>query len=187
MPPTIQTLNEHLQHQQFWKAQRGRYRKATKRIDQTLARQAEAKAARILAGRGWQTWHIASTEPNKRFDLYARGARVEVKASGYHPAMHGCRYQAHIHNHANLILLACFNHTIHWFVIPASEIGQRRNIAVWSHDPACYTGIWSQFYEAWHLADEIIQAAPAIPLQLPLPLEMRGETHHETSISATRF
>ena len=170
MPPTLQTLDEHLFHQHLWKMQKGRYPKATTRINQRLGTQAEVKAAHILAARGWQTWHIARTHATNRWDLYARGARIEVKASGYHPACHGHRYQAHIHNQADLILFACFNGSIHWFVIPSADIKDRANIAIWSYDPRDYTGQWSTYLEAWHIADEIIRTAPAIPLQLPLPL-----------------
>ncbi len=135
-----------------------------------LGRQAERRACEILADRGWPVWHVASTEHNKRFDLYARGARVEVKASGYYLAAgrRGGRYQWQFHNQADLVLLAALNGRVHWFVIPAGEIGERENLAVWSYNPAKYAGQWAAFYEAWGLADDVIRQAGPVPVQLSL-------------------
>lgn len=131
-----------------------------------LARRVEYLAADLLRERGYS---VSLTSHKAAWDIQANGARVEVKAARYYQNGKGGRYQARLHNEAELLLLACCSDSqvIAWYVIPLKEI-QAKNIAIWSQDPAEYAGQWSSYLEAWDVAEETISRAGAHPYQLRL-------------------
>ncbi len=116
-----------------------------------FGRWVERQAAEIVSLRGWPT---AMTTHRAAFDLWAGGARLEIKAAHWD----GHRYQAHIRPGqaaaCDLLLLACCGHgcIVGWFVIPSAEIGDIVNLAITS-GPARYTGRWSTWFERWELVD----------------------------------
>lgn len=117
----------------------------------------EHLARAILAAMGYQ---VARTGYNAPFDLWAEGARVEVKAATYASG----RYQAAIRNHqADLLLLACQTPAggLEWFVIPGDHLGDIKNLAIWTEDPAQHNGRWFEYYQAWWWVDSICQRVPA--------------------------
>ena len=107
-------------------------------------------ARRLAELRLW--W--SPTRPNARFDLLVEGClRVEVKASRW---VAPGRYQACLHNVADVVVWGCRNGRWHWFVIPVEQLGDRRNVAIWSEDPERYDGLWSPFREAWPRLAELV-------------------------------
>ena len=112
-----------------------------------LAYEAEALAAARLALIGYD---VRETGPNERFDLLVDGhLRVEVKASTWRrqPGRTRGRFQANIHNRADLVLWLCRNGRDHWFVIPASEAG--RTLTIRHPRPDLYAGKYAVYREAW--------------------------------------
>ena len=135
-----------------------------------LARRVEAMAAERIADRGWPVQRCGANDP---FDLQAGGAQIEVKAARWHAAVNGGgRYQAAIRNdQADLVVFACVGERDEvwaWFLIPASEVGARRNVAVTSPDPRAYRGQWAEYLGRWDLVDEEVEAAGPFPAQLNL-------------------
>lgn len=125
-----------------------------------LADSAEREAACILAGAGYD---VALTPGhNDRHDLTLGGVlRIEVKASSWTPAQNARgRYQVHWHNKADVLcwLLADVGQ---WIIIPAHELGDRRNLAIWSKDPGQYTGQWAAYLGAWPIVDQALEWARA--------------------------
>jgi len=132
-----------------------------------LGRRVETLAAEVLSERGH---NVILTSHKAAYDILAGGLRVEVKAARRYPHTNGGgRYQANVHNRADLLVLACCrgHEVMGWFIIPAAEIGRRRNLAIWS-EPEAYAGKWSTFLDRWDIADEAIQAAGPHPAQLTL-------------------
>ena len=129
-----------------------------------LGREAEWAVARRLAmlGFGW-----SPTGHNARFDLLVEGClRVEVKGSMWTSPG---RYQACLHNVADVVIWGCRNGRWHWFVIPTSALGERRNVAVWSEDPARYGGRWAEYLEGWGILRPAVELARVErDYQLPL-------------------
>ncbi|NIV34989.1 MAG: hypothetical protein GWN58_37700, partial [Anaerolineae bacterium] len=85
--------------------------------------------------------------------------RIEVKASTWRAARgRRGRYQAHWHNRADMLLWLLAN-VGQWLVIPASELGNRRNLAIWSYDARDYAGQWAAYLDAWHILDTALETA----------------------------
>lgn len=104
-------------------------------------------------------YRVNRTVNNAPFDLWIEGARVEVKASNYKECKRGGRYQAAIRNHeCDLVIFDCINGTDHLLFIPSLAIGGRRNISIWSYDPAESTGQWRQFLEEVEFLHQAIKA-----------------------------
>jgi hypothetical protein len=128
-----------------------------------FGRQVEAIAAELLRDRGYT---VKTTTHKAHHDLWANGARVEVKAATYD----GRRWQWNLRgSQADVFLLACCNdrQVIAWFVIPGGDVGDRRNAAVWTADPGQYAGQWAPYLGAWELLDEAATGTAA-PWQLEL-------------------
>jgi hypothetical protein len=75
------------------------------------------------------------------------------------------RYQAKVdgHDQAQILLLLAVtpdNHE-HPFFIPMAEIGQRRNIAIWSADPVEYRGQWAPYRNNWEVVARTLADTPA--------------------------
>jgi hypothetical protein len=142
-----------------------------------LAREAEQSVAKRLQALGYQ---VHATPHKCPFDLWVndgRGAaRVEVKLGLYHPSTHGGRFQAHIHNEADLVIFIARNPSTSlgmygrdWpFVIPMPDIRPRRNIAIWSECPADYSGQWAAYLEAWQHLHQAVEQGQARAWQLSL-------------------
>jgi hypothetical protein len=147
---------------EFFKEQRrrelaARYARPDPR--RVLAREAEQAVAERLEEMGYR---VNPTSRNARYDLLVEDAtRVEVKASTYNEATghRGSRYQAHFHNEADLLVFACRNGSWYFFVIPAQDLGGRRNLAVWSEDPRDYVGQWMGYLEAWDYVPQVVEEA----------------------------
>lgn len=149
---------------EFFKAQRDweRRMRYAKRIDprRRLANMVERDVAQRLVEMGYL---VTPTGHNTRYDLLVESCcRVEVKASTWRPALRGTgRYQALIHNRADVIVFCCVNGSLHYFVIPAGELRERQNIAVWSYDPAAYQGQWAPYFQHWDALAEAVEQAKA--------------------------
>lgn len=115
------------------------------------------------------------TTHNCPFDLYVsdgrQAARVEVKLSTYHaaPWSRAGRYQADVRQLQQIDLIVWICRTPapssrdYHYVIPASDLRGRRNLAIWSRDPTWYRGQWSQYLNAWrHLAAAVANTAPRV-------------------------
>lgn len=128
-----------------------------------FGRQVERLAAELLRDRGYC---IRLTGHQEHWDLWANGARVEVKAATWD----GRRWQFNLRgSQADVFLLGCCQggQVIAWFVIPGADVGDRRNTAIWNADPMAYAGQWAPFLGAWELADIAIEGTRA-PWQLEL-------------------
>jgi len=120
-----------------------------------LAGFAEHQAAARLRAMGY---HVVRRGYNARFDLWVNGARVEVKASSWSSG----RYQAHLRNHeADIVLWAVLTPQgdLVWYVVPQWALEGRANVAIWSQDPARYTGQWGEYENAWWWLDAACQRA----------------------------
>lgn len=114
-----------------------------------FAQMAEHRVGYQLFKRGHQ---VALQGYRSPFDLLVDGGiRVEVKAAHWDEHQH--RYQANVRNDADFVVFCAVNGAFHFFVIPGKEIGSRRNIAVWSYEPAQYAGRWARFLGAWDLIE----------------------------------
>lgn len=117
-----------------------------------LARKMERLARAILAERGFS---VAGTRHTENFDLLVQGIRVEVKASRWN----GERYICNLHgNDADMLVWACVDGDVHWFVIPFDQVKGLTVLKIQSHDPRDYCGKWLRWYAAWDLLDEMIAA-----------------------------
>lgn len=138
----------------------------------SLAREAEQAVATRLRAWGYA---VHPTTHKCPFDLWVanpagRAARVEVKISLYNqaPASRAGRFQASIHNEADLVVFIARNGRDWPFVIPMPAIAPRRNIALWSGCPADYTGQWAPYLEAWDHLHRAVEQGQAPAWQLPL-------------------
>jgi hypothetical protein len=113
-------------------------------------------------------YHVQRNGYNAPWDLTVNGHRVEIKAATYKSG----RYQAAIRNHqADLLIFACQAQiALHYFIIPAAAYAHTTNIAIWTPNPAHYTGQWSIFYNAWHFAALILDRPSPHNTQLSLDL-----------------
>lgn len=101
------------------------------------------------------------------FDLWVGGCRVELKAANW-TANQGKagRYQGTIRNRqADVLLFVAVNGQYHYFVIPMSAVGRRRQIAISSYRVSDYQGQWAAYLEAWEVLAQAVASAPARPLQ----------------------
>jgi hypothetical protein len=130
-------------HRAFWELDRRfRYIKWVVDPRRALAAEAERVVADRLVGLGY---HVAHAGGNSRYDLLLDGAvRVEVKAATW-----GGRYEWHYHNKADVLILAAKNGSWHFFILPVGVLAGRRNLAVWSENPAAYGGQWAGFLGNW--------------------------------------
>lgn len=140
----------------FFKTQRDlerRFRYARRR---ELAQLIEHDVLVKLAAMGY---FVMATEYGARYDLLVNDClHVEVKASTWHETVGGRgRYQACLHNRADVVVFCCVNSSKHYFVIPVKQLGGRKNIAVWSYEPARYTGRWAKYLEAWTLLPPMVR------------------------------
>ncbi len=133
-----------------------------------FGRWVEHCAAEIVSLRGWP---VARTSHKARFDLWAGGARLEIKAGHWD----GQRYQAHMRpgqaRACDLVLMACCGQgcIVGWFVVPAVEIGDLSALAITTANPGRYVGRWSTWYECWELVDHAAKQG-VHPAQMSLPL-----------------
>ena len=131
--------------------------------EQVLARQVETKVSNLITALGYPVW---PTPQNSPFDLWAGGARIEVKASRWINPQKP-RYQAGIRNHrADLLIFDAVNGADHFFIIPMALIIPRRTIEITRYDVTAYSGRWAEFLEAWNLLHLAIEQAPPQPIQL---------------------
>lgn len=122
-----------------------------------LANRIEWDAAFRLAGMGYR---VRRQGHNARADLIVEDClRVEVKASRYYPNKQGGRYQARLHNRADVLLFCCVNGSLHFFVIPMWALRGVGNLAVWSYDPAEYGGQWAPYLENWQVLADALAVA----------------------------
>jgi len=101
-----------------------------------------------------------------RYDLLCDGVlRVEVKAARWTPTTGGRgRYSCLYHNRADVLLWLCAD-VGQWFIIPTDALGDRRGLAIWSYDPADYSGLWRPYLGAWHiLPDQVREASERGPI-----------------------
>ncbi len=163
--------------------QRARYAKLDPR--RMLGRMVEVAVSRQLAGMGYQ---VQRRGHNERFDLLIAGCcRVEVKASTWHRAAHGNRYQCRVHNLADVLIFCCVNGSLHYFVIPWPALGQARNLAVWTYQPAAYTGQWAPYLESWgRMVDAVSAARQARTYQLGL-WELQGQAECSATAQIARM
>lgn len=143
--------------------QRARFVRWGRNVDprRMLANRIEQQVKARLEGMGYR---VSRTGHNERWDLWCEGVRLEVKASHWRG-----RYQANLRgNDADLLILACVNGKISFFVIPWGEVAGLAHLAIWSEEPAATAGRWARFYEAWDLVGELVANPPAGPWQLPL-------------------
>jgi hypothetical protein len=109
-------------------------------------------------------YRVSHTANNERWDLWCEGVRVEVKASTW-----GGRYQANLRgNDADVLILACVNGKVSFFVIPWAELADRKTVEVWSENPERYQGQWARWFEAWGVVGELVSNPPPNPWQMPL-------------------
>lgn len=141
----------HQENLQFLKAQRYRNPQAI-----SFGTQVEADVTGLLRRFGYL---VKKTRYHDHQDLKVirpsdrRFIMIEVKGSlsYYLEQKRAYRYQAHIHQTADLYIFACVDPDgwYHHFILPPTCLGNRSNIAIWSQDPASYAGIWKPFYNAW--------------------------------------
>jgi hypothetical protein len=128
-----------------------------------FGRRVEVLAADRLRERGYVT---SLTGHQENHDVWANGARVEVKAAHFD----GRRWQWNLRgSQADVYLLACCQagRVLAWYVVPGGDVGDRRHVAIWAADLGAYGGLWAPYLEAWELADKVIEGTAA-PWQLEL-------------------
>lgn len=117
-----------------------------------LANQMEDVIREVLEERGYV---VAGTRHQEGFDLLVQGVRVEVKAS----RGNGRRYTFNLHgNDADVLILGCVNHQVHFFVIPFADVAGLHMLKISQGDPCDYVGKWMRFYGAWDVVDELVAA-----------------------------
>ncbi len=131
-----------------------------------LAQEAKRVAAQFIQALDYQ---VCPTTYGAPFALWVRDeaertVRVEAKIGLYHRTQRGRgRYQAYLsHPDEADILVFIARNAYDWpFVIPMPALASRRNISIWSCDPAEYTGQWAPYLGAWtHLHEAIKIAEP---------------------------
>jgi hypothetical protein len=140
-----------LGHRLFWELDRRfRYIKWAADPRRVLADEAERIVADRLLDLGYS---VKRTSPGSRYDLLIEGCcRVEVKAATW-----GGRYEWHYHNRADVLILAAKNGSWHFFVLPVGVLAGRRNLAIWSENPARYGGQWATFLDGWSRVKPIVE------------------------------
>ncbi len=126
---------------------------ADRRMDprRVLSRRFEHEVRAILAGRGLI---VTGTQHKESFDLLVQGIRVEVKASRW-----SGRYICNLHgNDADVLVWACVDGEVHYFVIPFEDVRGLTVIKISSHDPRDYCGRWMRWFGAWDLIGELVAA-----------------------------
>lgn len=114
-----------------------------------LAREAEGLAAARLRSLGYA---VELTGHQARYDLLVNGClRVEVKASNWRQqaGRRGGRYQANIHNSADLVLFLARGGRDTWFVMPLSVAG--RSITIRDYRADRTAGKYAPYLAAWGL------------------------------------
>jgi hypothetical protein len=153
----------HQENLQFLKRQR--FIKPNIFHNKALERRAVDKVTELANELGYR---VNRTVNNAPFDLWIEGVKVEVKASNFKESKKGGRYQAAIRNHeCDIVIFDCINGTDHLFFIPSVAVGKRRNISIWSYDPADSAGQWRPFLEDIYFLHQAIQVAGHV-LQPPL-------------------
>lgn len=112
------------------------------------ARVAEQWASTVLSSLGYD---VHENGYHDHADLVINGQlRVEVKGSFWvsHKTRAG-RYQWNTRQSPDVFILLCMGTQGHAFIIPNKAIGDRTNVAIWSHDPERYTGQWSTYLDDW--------------------------------------
>lgn len=141
--------------------QRARFQRPRRDPRRVLAGRIEQQVKARLEGLGYR---VSRTGNNARWDLWCEGVRIEVKASHWRG-----RYQANLRsNDADLLVLACVNGGVSFFVIPWGEVAGRSSLEIRSEEPAATASRWARWYEAWELVGELVANPPAGPWQLPL-------------------
>lgn len=131
-----------------------------------FARSVEKRIAQQIALLGYT---VRPTSNNAPFDLWAGGAKIEVKGSRWND--NRGRYQAAIRNYqADVLLFDAVNGSDHIFIIPMQLIIPKKTIEVCSYDVSQYSGQWAAFLEAWDHLHRAIELAPRRPIQLELGL-----------------
>jgi len=89
------------------------------------------------------------------FDLIVNGTlRIEARGALWSSSStRAGRYQFSTRQHPDVYVLRCLTIPGADFIIPAREIGSRKNIAIWSRDPTKYAGQWSKYLNAWHVIE----------------------------------
>lgn len=132
--------------------------------EQRLASEVEHKIAQRIRALGYSVWPTPNNWP---FDLYAGGARVEVKASKWQTG--AGRYQAAIRNHqSDLLIFDAINGTDHIFIIPMRLVIPNRTVEITRYQVDLYSGRWAAFLENWQYLHEAIEQSPPRPVQLEL-------------------
>lgn len=114
-----------------------------------LAREAEALAAARLRALGFG---VEKTGHRAPFDFLVNGAlRVEVKVSLWRQqaGRRGGRYQANIHNQADLVVFLARGGRDTWFVMPVSVAG--RSITIRDYRADRTAGKYAPYLAAWGL------------------------------------
>jgi hypothetical protein len=144
------------------------------------AREAEDQVAERIRALGYGVY---ATTPNCPFDLWVcdaagRAARVEVKLSTCHDNKGRARFQVDVRSSqsadCDLLVWIARNGRDWHYIIPMSDLGSHRNLAIWSQCPGNYRGKWSSYLEAWdHLRRVVANTHPRI-WQASMPLAQGG-------------
>ena len=114
-----------------------------------LAREAEGLAAARLRSLGYGGEKTAHRAP---YDFLVNGClRVEVKVSNWRqqPGRRGGRYQANIHNSADLVIFLARGGTDTWFVMPMAIAG--RSVTIRDYRADRTAGKYAPYLGAWGL------------------------------------
>lgn len=153
-----------LKNQRWWWHHHlnGTLRSRRQREAMQLAVEGEEAAMELVRALGYQA-HL--TTHNAPFDLWVsdsqgRAARVEVKTSLY--SRKHRRYEWDIRQDEVDIVICLAKNGRYWpYIIPIADIGQRRNLAIWSYCPGDYKGQWAIYLNAWqHLHQAITNSQP---------------------------
>lgn len=128
-------------------------------------------AAGLLRAQGYQ---VMLGRRNRAYLWYTDGervARIEARRAvsrvGQSRRTSYTRYQVPIkgHEQAQVLLLLAIapDGQEHPFFIPMADIGQRRNIAIWSEDPVEYSGQWAPYRNNWEVLAQALAEAPTQP------------------------
>lgn len=128
---------------------------------------AKRLAAGLLRAQGYRVMPGQRGRPYLWYTDGDRVAGVEVRrAFNRRGSARGQynRYQVPIkgHQQAQLLLLLAIaaDGQEYPFLIPMAEIGARRNIALWSENPADYSGQWAPYLNNWDILAQVLAEAP---------------------------
>ena len=80
--------------------------------------------------------------------------RIEVKGALWSSSStRQGRYQFNTRQHPDVYVLRILEEPGADFVIPGREIGERKNIAIWSRNPHKYNGQWSKYLNRWDVIE----------------------------------